>query len=77
MPSIVRTHDDVLLMGNIAIYTQYTVGSKTPPYYVIPADAGSKVALAVIDYTGRGTGIYNANPVVFVQQTSRGQTSWQ
>lgn len=78
MPSIVRTHDDVLLMGNLSRYTGYTFGDgSTPPYYSLPGDAGSKVALAIIDYTGSGTGAYNPNTVVFVQQSTRGGISWQ
>lgn len=77
-PSVVRTHDDVLLTGNLAVYTNYSFADgSSPPYYAMPADTGSKVALAVIDYTGRGVGSYDPSGVVFVQQATRGQTSWQ
>jgi hypothetical protein len=77
-PSIVRTHDDVLLMGNLSRYTTYTFADgTTPPYYAEPADAGGKVALAIIDYTGRGIGSYDKNTVVFAQQATRGQIAWQ
>lgn len=77
-PSLVRTHDDVLLMGNLDLYTSYSFADGTPPpYYAQPADAGSKVALAVIDYTGRGVGSWNPDTPVFVRQATRGAVTWQ
>lgn len=74
---VVRTHDDVLLLGNLSHYTSYSWPNGTAvPYYMLPADAGSKVSLAVIDYTGNGTGMATPNTTIFAQRATRGSVSW-
>lgn len=74
---VVRTHDDFLLLGNLTRYTEYRYPDGTvPPYYMIPTDAGSKAALAVIDYTGTGLGIAEANASLFSRPANRGSVSW-
>lgn len=77
-PNVVRTHDDVLLMGNLTRFTNYSFADgSSPPPHGYPDDFGAKISMAVIDYTGRGTASADRNAVVFVQRVQGGQIAWQ
>lgn len=78
IPPVVRTHDDVLLMGNLTRFTNYTFADGTSPVlHSYPDDFGAKISLAVVDYTGLGAATADRNSVIFVQHVQGGQISWQ
>lgn len=78
MLSLVRTHDDVLLLGNFARFTSYSYADGSSALLSQqPPDAGAKIAMVVVDYTGAGAGLALKENVVFVQQANRGSISWQ
>lgn len=77
MPPLVRTHDDVLLMGNLTRYTSYKFPDGTqPPLHAMPDDYGAKISMAIIDYTGTGAATADRTSVVYAQQVKAGEIAW-
>lgn len=78
VPPVVRTHDDVLLMGNLTRFKNYTFADgSSPRLHGYPADFGARISFAVVDYTGLGAADYARQNVFFVQKVQAGQIAWQ
>jgi hypothetical protein len=78
VPPVVRTHDDVLLMGNLTRFKNYTFADgSSPRLHSYPDDHGARISFAVVDYTGLGAADYARQNVFFVQKVQAGQIAWQ
>lgn len=76
--SVVRTNEDMMLLGGVSHFISYTAGTGAAlPLRQLPMDAGGHVALIAIDYTGRGFAAPDRSPVIFRNGVTRGQVAWQ